>query len=183
MDMAIIAVPAEQASALLASVAPDLAARAMASASEPCWTLMLAFSESVAVARDCWRSDQVVGWAARNNSKPGRIGPESWVVQAGPDWSKRHLQADPDWVAATLKGALSNLLDTELPPCVGMASHRWRFARCGADGSGAVLDRDRSLGICGDWLIGPRVEAAWMSGTMLADMIRQWVGESPARYV
>jgi renalase len=183
VDIAIVAVPAEQASPLLASVALDLAARAMASASEPCWALMLAFSESVAVARDCWRSDQVVGWAARNNSKPRRIGPESWVVQAGPDWSKRHLQADPDWVAATLKEALSNLLGIELPPCVGTASHRWRFARSGAEGSGAVLDRDRSLGICGDWLIGPRVEAAWMSGTMLADMIRQWAGESTAKHV
>lgn len=82
VDIAIVAVPAEQASALLASIAPDLAARAMASASEPCWTLMLAFSETVAVARNCWRGDHVIGWAARNNSKPRRIGPESWVVQA-----------------------------------------------------------------------------------------------------
>ena len=176
VDMAIVAVPADQASALLASIAPDFASRAIASASESCWTLMLAFSETVAVARNCWRGDHVIAWAARNNSKLGRIGPESWVVQAGPDWSRRHLEADPDWVATTLKEAFTNLLDTELPTCVGTASHRWRYARSGAEGSGALYDRDRCLGICGDWLIGPRVEAAWMSGTMLADRITQWTG-------
>ena len=174
VDIAVVAVPADQASTLLASIAPDLASRAIASASEPCWTLMLAFSETIAVARNCWRGDHEIKWAARNNSKPSRIGPESWVVQAGPDWSARHLEADPAWVATTLKEAFSNLLETELPPCVGTASHRWRYARSGAEGSGALLDRDRGLGICGDWLIGPRVEAAWMSGTMLADRITQW---------
>lgn len=171
VDAAIIAVPAEQASALLASVAPDLTARAGTAPSEPCWTVMLAFSEAVAVARNCWRGDDVIGWAARNNSKPRRSGPESWVAQASPDWSKRHLEADPDWVAITLKAALSNLLETELPPAIGQASHRWRFARSGAEGSDAIFDRDRRLGLCGDWLIGPRVEAAWLSGTALAELV------------
>ena len=173
VDTVILAVPAEQASALLASVAPDLAARANAAVSEPCWTLMLAFSETVEVVQDCWRGDTVIGWAARNSSKPMRTGPESWVVQAGPDWSRRYLEADPDWIAGALKQALAELLGSELPPCIGMAAHRWRFARSGVEGSGSIFDRDRRLGICGDWLIGPRVEAAWMSGDLLANRIAQ----------
>jgi renalase len=171
VDMAIIAVPAEQCAALLASVAPDLAARAGSVISDPCWTVMLAFSEPVATAHDCWRGDDVIGWAARNNSKTGRTGPESWVVQASPDWTRRYLEAEADWVADTLKAAFAHLLETDLPPCVGMASHRWRFARSAAQVSGAILDRDRSLGLCGDWSIGPRVEAAWVSGTGLAELI------------
>lgn len=170
-DMAVIATPAEQASDLLASAAPDLAARAHAVPSEPCWTVMLAFSEPVAVAQNCWRGDAIVGWAARNNSKPGRIGPESWVVQASPDWSRTHLEADPEWVTATLKVGLSNLVGAVLPPVAGQSSHRWRFARSSAEGTGAIYDPDRRLGICGDWLLGPRVEAAWLSGTALAEQI------------
>ncbi len=171
VDIAVVATPAEQVSALLASVAPDLAARANAVPSEPCWTVMLAFSEPVAVAQNCWRRKGIIGWAARNNSKPCRIGPESWVVQAGPAWSRAHVEADLEWVAATLKGALSTLLGAVLPPCVGQSSHRWRFARSGAAGAGAIFDHDRRLGICGDWLIGPRVEAAWLSGNALAKQI------------
>jgi renalase len=169
VDIAIIALPAEQAAALLAPVAADLAARASALPTEPCWTVMLAFCEPVAVIENCWRDGQVIGWAARNSSKPGRSGPESWVLQANPDWSKRHLEADPEWVVQTLKKALANRLDIELPASIAAFSHRWRFARSGADGSGAIWDWERGLGICGDWLIGPRVEAAWLSGSALAE--------------
>lgn len=171
VDTAVIAAPAEQTAALLTTAAPDLASRADAATSQPCWTLMLAFSAPVAVVRDCWRGEDVIGWAARNSAKPGRSGPESWVVQATPDWSRRHLEADPDWVAATLTAALSNTLGVALSDSVGIASHRWRFARSAVDGSGAILDRDRRLGICGDWLIGPRVEAAWVSGASLAQRV------------
>jgi len=171
VDVIVFAMPAEQTSAMLASAAPDLAARASAARSEPCWTVMLAFAEAVAVDQNCWRGKDSVGWAARNSSKPGRIGPESWVVQAAPDWSAQHLDADPDWIAVALKASFSELLDTELPPCVGLASHRWRYARSGVGGSRAIFDSDRRLGICGDWLIAPRVEAAWISGTELAELI------------
>jgi len=171
LDIVIVATPAEQAADLLASAAPDLSGRARAVVSEPCWTLMLAFSEPVPVAKNCWRGEYIVGWAARNSSKPGRIGPESWVVQASPAWSRAHVEADPEWVSASLKDALANLLGSVLPPTVGECSHRWRFARSGAEGAGAIFDRDRGLGLCGDWLIGPRVEAAWLSGTALAKRI------------
>jgi predicted NAD/FAD-dependent oxidoreductase len=170
-DIAIVATPAEQTSVLLESIAPDLAARARSVPSVPCWTLMLAFAEAVRVAQDCWRAEGVIGWAARNNSKPGRAGPESWVVQTGPDWSTAHLEADPEWAAAELKGALAALLGTALPLCIGQSIHRWRYARSGAEGSRAIFDRGRRLGVCGDWLIGPRVEAAWLSGTALAEQI------------
>ena len=182
-DMAIIATPAEQTAALLATAAPEVASRAGAATSQPCWTVMLAFSAPVAVVRDCWRGEDVIGWAARNSAKPGRSGPESWVVQATPAWSRRHLEADPDWVAATLTAALSKTLDAALPESVGIASHRWRFARSAADGSGAILDRARRLGVCGDWLIGPRVEAAWVSGANLAQRIlaRDGVAQIGAR--
>lgn len=172
VDLAVIAVPAEQAAALLADPAPDLAAHAAAAVSEPCWTVMAAFTHPIAVARDCWRpTGSAIGWAARNSAKPGRTGPESWVVQAGPEWSRRHIDSHPDAVAADLTAALSTVLETELPPAICSASHRWRFARSAAGGAGAVFDRDRRLGLCGDWLIGPRVECAWLSGTHLAEQI------------
>jgi predicted NAD/FAD-dependent oxidoreductase len=171
VDLAVIATPAEQSAELLTAIAPDLAARAQAAPSDPCWTLMLAFPEAVAVERGCWRDAGIIGWAARNNSKPGRTGLESWVVQASPDWSRAHLEADPDAVASELLRALSDVLGVRLPAIAGRSCHRWRFARSGAEGSGAILDSSRGLGLCGDWLIGPRVEAAWLSGARLADGI------------
>ena len=173
VDLVVIAVPAEQAAALLADPAPDLAALAGAAVSEPCWTVMAAFSEPVAAERDCWTGsgDGVVGWAARNNAKPGRTGPESWVVQATPAWSRRHIDADSGTVTADLVAALSTALGVTLPARIGVAAHRWRFARSAPGGPGVIHDPDRGLGLCGDWLIGPRVECGWLSGTRLAERI------------
>ena len=182
VDIAVVATPAEQASDLLSSVASDLAARARVAASEPCWTLMLAFFEAVTVAQNCWRGEDIIGWAARNSSKPGRIGPESWVVQGSPAWSRLHVEADPQWVTAMLKEALSDMLGIPLPPVAGESCHRWRFARSGADGSGALFDRNRQVGVCGDWLIGPRVEAAWLSGKALAEQIGADEGDDAAKH-
>jgi predicted NAD/FAD-dependent oxidoreductase len=173
LDIVVVATPAEQAADLLAANAPFFAARARDARSEPCWTVMLAFADPVPVVENCWRGEDVIAWAARNRSKPGRVGPESWVVQASPVWSMSHLEAEPEWVAATLEAELSTLLRISLPDTVAHSCHRWRFARSGADGAGALYDRTLGLGVCGDWLIEPRVEAAWLSGTRLAAQIAQ----------
>ena len=171
VDMAVIAVPAEQAAALLEPVAADLAARAGGARSEPCWAVMVAFAESIAAKDDCQRGDDVIGWAARNNSKPGRTGLESWVVHAPGEWSRQRIDDDPQQVSAALIDALAHGLGVDLPPRVATDAHLWRFARCEPGGPGPILDTDRHLGLCGDWSIGPRVESAWLSGMQLADRI------------
>ncbi len=182
VDLLVVATPAERAAGLLESVAPDLARRARAVPSAPCWTVMLAFQERVTVTQNGWRGEGPVAWAARNTSKPGRTGPESWVVQADANWSRTHLEAAPEWVIETLQHALSKRLGVDLPPLAGASSHRWRYARSGIDGSGAIFDRHRRLGICGDWLIGPRVEAAWLSGDALAEQIDVNGGGAPSGF-
>ncbi len=171
VDVAIIALPAEQAAQLLFTIGADFAARAQATATAACWTVMLAFRVPVAVDGNCFRGSGTLGWAARNNAKPGRSGPESWIFQGGPEWSGQHLDADPHWVAAELTEAAASLLGVRLPPSCAQSCHRWRYARSGAEGSGALWDPQRRLGVCGDWLIGPRIEAAWQSGTLLAERI------------
>ena len=173
VDLTVIAVPAEQAADLLAAPAPDLAERAAAAVSEPCWTVMAAFAEPLATPDDCRRGDDggVLGWAARNSAKPGRSGPESWVVQGGPQWSNSHLDDDPGQLTRALLEALSDALGVAVPDPLATAAHRWRYARCAPDGAGPVHVFDRRLGLCGDWLIGPRVESAWLSGVVLAELI------------
>jgi len=173
VDVAIIALPAEQAAQLLVPIATDFAERARSTTTAPCWTAMLTFSEPVAVIGNCFRGSGTLSWAARNNSKPGRSGPESWILQGGPEWSDKYLAADPHWVVATLVEAAASLLGAPLPASCAQSCHRWRYARSGTEGSGALWDPHRRLGVCGDWLFGPRIEAAWRSGNLLAKRIEE----------
>lgn len=103
----VVALPAEQAADLLAEVDQDMAAKAAGSSTQPCWTVMAAFAERLPFEADTLRDLGPLGWAARNVSKPGRAGPEAWVIQGSPDWSRDHLEASGDEVSAFLLGVLA----------------------------------------------------------------------------
>lgn len=172
-DAALVAVPAEQAVPLFRDHHPGFADAAAAVRSEPCWTAMAAFARAPATADTILRNgDDGIGWAARDGSKPGREGAETWVVQANADWSTRHLEEAPDAVARLLLAMLGERLRIVLPAPVHLSAHRWRYAKSGRGaGKGALWDPASGLGACGDWLGAPRVEAAWLSGRRLAEMI------------
>lgn len=175
----VVAVPAEQAGPLVAPSCADFAAQASATVSDPCWTVMAAYPERLPVEADVMRGAGAVGWAARNSAKPGRTGPESWVVQADPAWSRRHLERPADEVANDLLAEFHAAAGLAAPPTLAVSAHRWRYARSGAAGAGALWSPGLGLGLCGDWLLGPRVECAWLSGHGLAGTIASHV-EAPA---
>ncbi|WP_033922697.1 NAD(P)/FAD-dependent oxidoreductase [Sphingomonas sp. 37zxx] len=169
----VVAVPAEQVAALVSPYAPDLAEAATATPSDPCWTLMAAFDTRIAVAGDALRggAGDPLGWAARDGAKPGRAVDETWVVQAGSDWSATHLEETPDVIVPQLLAALAERATAPLPPATYTAAHRWRYARTTGRDSGVTWVADLGLGLCGDWRQGPRIEAAWLSGQRLGQKI------------
>lgn len=167
-DVVVIALPAEQAAALLDGHAPALADKAAASQTEPCWSVMATFERRLDIAGDVLRDQDLLGWAARNTSKPGRPPVEAWVLQGDPRWSKEHLEDPAEAICSALLDALRLHAGSEIPRPVSIHAHRWRFARSTAGTDGALWSGQTGLGVCGDWLIGPRVECAWVSGATLA---------------
>lgn len=171
-DIVITALPAEQCAALLNRPAPDLADFATKVASEPCWTLMVVFAERLPVVANVLRDSGSISWASRNSAKPGRSGPESWVIHATPAWSRSHLDSNRETVAAELMAAFSQALEIAVPEVVASQAHRWLFARSGKAGTAHLWSAERGLGVCGDWLLGPRIESAWLSGFTLAQAVQ-----------
>lgn len=167
----IIAVPAEQVPALVVDHCPGFAIAAKATPSKPCWTVMAAFSEVLSTEGNVFRSDGDIVWAARNSSKPGRTPMETWVIQAAPKWSHQHTGAAPAEVSTELLKAFGRQIGQDLPLPVFVQAHSWLYARSGSNGYGYLWDRVIGLGVCGDWLVGPRVECAWLSGNALAKTI------------
>jgi predicted NAD/FAD-dependent oxidoreductase len=81
------------------------------------------------------------------------------------------MQADAAWVTQALLSGLADCLQIAIPDPVCATSHRWRYARSGAHGAGLLHNRSLDLGVCGDWLIGPGVESAWRSGSLLGKLL------------
>lgn len=166
-DQLIITTPAPQAADLLRNQHPDMAAALDAVAIAPCWTLMLVFDRPLNTGPDVWRGDHpMLGWAARNTSKPGRdfVG-DSWTVQANPVWSEQNLELDKDEAAALLLSAFQALVGEPLPAISQQTAHRWRYAKTTTPlGQPFLRDPSGHVYIAGDWCLGARVEYAFESG-------------------
>jgi renalase len=173
----VVAVPAEQAAVLLAEAAPETAKKASASESEPCWAIMAAFGEPLDLATDVLRDRSApIRWAARNGAKPGREGAESWVIHASPEYSRAILEQSPEEVSAVMLAHFFDQAGIAPVEPIHCAGHRWRFAKAPpVTGQGvgelALWNADSGLGVAGDWLVGPRVESAFLSGHALAKLI------------
>jgi predicted NAD/FAD-dependent oxidoreductase len=167
-DAVVLAVPAEQAATILSLHDFQMARTALIARSQPCWAGMFVFDSPLEGLPPILRQTGDIAWAARNSAKPGRSGPEAWVVQANSSWSSTWLEASQEVVSAKLFAAFAKACDQAIPSPVTAVSHRWRYALSAGTGEGALWNSSLGLGVCGDWLLGPRVECAWLSGRILA---------------
>jgi len=174
-DAVALALPAPQALPLAGDHTP-LAGRLQTVAMAPCWALMVAFERRLEAPVDAdWSPDPVLPWLARNSAKPRRSGLDAWVLHADAEWSSRHLEADPSSVRATLLARFAERLGMTLPPVAVTEAHRWRHARVTqALGEPCLLDESAGLGMCGDWCLDARVEAAFQSGDALGASLAEW---------
>lgn len=170
-DAAVIAIPVEQALPILSLHDFQMARLAMTVRSTPCWTAMFAFPAPIDSLPDIIRHSGPIGWAIRNNAKPGRDGPEAWVVQANADWSQAHLEEDPAAIADLLLAALMARAGGRVTEPAISTAHRWRYSTPSGSFADSLWNPTLQLGVCGDWLAHGYVEQAWQSGKALAGRI------------
>jgi predicted NAD/FAD-dependent oxidoreductase len=169
-DRVAVAIPAPQAKGLLHT--HDFAHTAARAGMAPCWAMMLAFP-AAAAAPDVLRLDTgPLRWIARDSSRPGRTAlPECWIAHAAPEWSRGQLEQPAEAVLAALLDAFTTATEIRSAPSYA-AVHRWRYALADVPlGVPALWDAASGLGVCGDWCLGARVEAAFLSGRTLAGMM------------
>ncbi len=175
----VLATPAPQAAALLATTSSPLLPRARAVNMRPCWALMLHYAEAPALPFDgaFVQDGGPLAWvAARHGSHQPNAAP-GWLLHARADWSQLHLEDPPEKVARRLIDAFGDL---GAPPPERWQAHRWRYAMVNhPDGVPCAWDPAQQLGLCGDGLLGSRVEDAWASGRAMAHHLLE-AAERPA---
>ncbi len=180
-DAVVLALPPEQATALLQPHHSDWARHAALVTMQPCWTLM-GMAESPAHA-DAAQADVLrpatgpLHWLLRNDQRPGRSAPPGqahWVAHAHAGWSRRHLDDPAETVQQALQAAIAQALGQPVN-WLHSTVHRWRYARRPPVhpaqhpmGSPCWWQAPLGLGVCGDFLGGHGVEGAWLSAQALA---------------
>lgn len=170
-DALILAIPGPQALSLAQHLDPDIESIAGQSNMKGCWTLMARFQHQPKVAFEAaFVNQEIIGWVARNSSKPQRTGKESWTIQANPLWSQEFIELNKEDVVDQMLACAKKLgLDCSEAE---ISVHRWRYASGSTTATlGFYTNPALQLSLTGDWLNGGRVEGAWLSGYHLANKI------------
>ena len=180
-DVVVLAIPAPQAAELLAPFSAVHAAVASV-AMHPVHALLVAFEHKTSAASVLRPVEGPFELVVPNWIKPGRPPSATWVAHTRPSWSQARLEEPPGELEAELLGAFRDATGVQAAPVRCMV-HRWRFAHASEDGAFEALhwwEPRLRLGITGDWCAGRGVEAAWCSGTTLAERVQGSIGLSPA---
>ena len=163
-EIVLVSIPPAQALELFDPGVPALG-RIGSIRMNPCWAVMAAFEKPLRLPFEAAMIRQSpLSWVSRNASKPQRSDGECWVLHGSAEWSARHIDSGPDEVCTFLLEALSKATSTVVPTPAFIGAHRWRYARVEqALGIDSLWDPRMALGICGDWCLGARVEAAYLS--------------------
>jgi renalase len=166
----LLTMPATQAREVLGQNAPSLNDALASIRYAPCWTVMASFNAPLPLPETLRPEAHAIGWAARDSAKPGRDArQENWVIQAGPAWTRAHLELPAEAIAQPLLAALASFSIAPLPVPLMAVGHRWRYSLLEAPlGEPCLWDGAARIGYASDGCISGRAEAAWQSGAALA---------------
>ncbi|NNE48403.1 MAG: FAD-dependent oxidoreductase, partial [Rhodothermales bacterium] len=171
-DIVIVATPPQQAAALIAdrSTLAEVLTRVRM---RPCWAVMVGFEQPLLIDYDAlFVHDSPVGWAARNSSKPQRPDGESWVLHATPEWSDHRRDSTAEEVSKPLLKAFLEATGVDAGSVASIDAHRWLYSQAAEPlDVGCLWDAGNSIGICGDWCSGSRIEGAFLSGMAMAGRV------------
>lgn len=187
-DGVIVTAPAPQAAVLLADI-PELAALvelAEKAVYDPQWALLVGYDiapENNALENlpPCYVSPHPdISLITHETAKPGRSGKTAFVVHAGADWSRAHLDLSKPEAAARLLPLFQEITGN-LPALSSpsyLAGHLWRYSRVQQIAGAAekdVLAAHQAIAIAGDWVISPDVKGARTSGRLAAENLHRYL--------
>ncbi len=173
-EQVLVTTPVDQMADLLAHFA--IAPIVMQFTMEPTWTSVVSSKYQLTTSTHepidaCFGGDHdVFDFISVERSKPGRDS-DLIVVQASTEWSKVHLEHDPDWITQQIATELSDTFGIQVEPVL---SHRWRYARPTdpkMTTQKGIYQVDAGLWIAGDYLAGGRVEGAYLAGFEAAERL------------
>ena len=168
----VITIPAPQVPALIGIDHP-LVTKIGTVNFAPCLTLMIAV-QGKAPFIIYNNPKNSLSSVVQNSSKSGRSsgGLSTWVAHAGVAMSKNHLAKKGSEIVDLMLPLLCAELGISLGQVTQATAHRWLYG-CVTTPLGKPFLRNKhsNLYLGGDWCIGSNIEAAWTSGTALANDI------------
>lgn len=120
--------------------------------------------------------DNPISWISQNSAKPNRALERGscWLIQSNPHWAARHINDPIETVKKSLTSKFFDIFKITDPQIIKRDYlYQWQLAKSQSEpvSQGFLIDTKSRVGICGDWLLGGRVEGGYMSGYKLAQAL------------
>ena len=144
---------------------------------EPNITTMIAFKNQKEVPVSSIKfNDDILAWAANENSKKRFSSSNSlWTLQSSVRWAKKtiNIYKKNKKVENTLISRFLNFTGYKKDKIIFKKTHGWKYSyNFQSSPYKSYWDKKLRIGVCADWLIGSKVESAWLSANNLAKKIK-----------
>ena len=144
---------------------------------QPNITVMIAFKNQKNLPISSIKfDDDILAWAANENSKKRfKSNINLWTLQATLKWSKKTINKykNDKSIMSQIIMRFLKLTGFKKDKIIFKKIHGWKYSyNYEKTPYLSIWDQKINLGICGDWLNGPKVENAWLSANDLARKIK-----------
>ena len=144
---------------------------------QPNITVMVAFKNQKNLPISSIKfDDDILAWVANENSKKRfKSNINLWTLQATLKWSKKTINKykTDKLIMNQLISRFTKLTGFEKNKIIFKRIHGWKYSyNYQKTPYLSIWNKKINLGICGDWLSGPKVENAWLSANDLARKIK-----------
>ncbi len=144
---------------------------------QPNITVMVAFKNQKDLPISSIKfDDDILAWVANENSKKRfKSNINLWTLQATLKWSKKTINKykNDKSIMSQLIARFVKLTGFEKNKIIFKKIHGWKYSyNYEKTPYLSIWNKKINLGICGDWLSGPKVENAWLSANDLAKKIK-----------
>jgi len=132
---------------------------------DSCIALMIAYNkvpEDIPSFFDLSNNKNIINWMASSNNN------RYWTIHANPLYSNKNKSSIQNEMLKEVNKVLSPSKDSDFYQVIYNELHIWKYAKVKNIAKGNQID---PIAIAGDFMEGPRVESAFISGEKAADLI------------
>ena len=170
-DAVISTLPSPQNIELLKKF-PSLTKTLSQASYDSCIALMIAYNkvpEDIPPFFDFSNNKKIINWMSSSNNN------KCWTIHANPVYSNQNLNKNQLFIKNEMLKEVNKVLspskDSNFYQVIYNELHIWKYAKVKNIAKGNQIDPIDPIAIAGDFMEGPRVESAFISGEKAADLI------------
>ena len=172
----IVTAPAPQTADLIKDVSPEMLQYLDRTNFSQCITILLGINQSFDLPLNSFFYDEIGGICSLLNENHNNkyLNSSSLVIRMSNKWSKFHFKKTNDEIINHCLSIISKKFNIiKINNIVSTFCHKWRYSQVtkSLPSNASIVNKEKNLGVAGDWTLGPTIEDAYNSGKIVVQKI------------